>query len=117
MQDPESQERRKIPRIKIRAPVRYQIKSSKSYGAALTSDFSQEGLRFTCDEYVSPQTEFVLEVFLAELTRNIHANGRVVWSQRLPHSNRYQLGIKFTEIENEDKKCISEYASAHQYLL
>ncbi|MFH1202298.1 MAG: PilZ domain-containing protein [Candidatus Omnitrophota bacterium] len=110
-------EKRRYQRLKIKVPISYYIKSNKTYGAALTSDFSLGGLKFASDEFIPAQTEFIIDMFLAELTKSLNVTGKVVWSQRFPYSNRYYSGVKFTEISPENKNCISEYVSNHRYLL
>ena len=43
------------------------------------------------------------------LSKIINPVGRVVWSQSLSHSDRYQMGIEFIEINPQDKNYLSDY--------
>jgi c-di-GMP-binding flagellar brake protein YcgR len=105
----QDKEKRASERKRIYAPVRYQLKSSQVFGAASSCDISEGGLRLNFEKFVPNNTEFLLQMNLPTMPKIINALGKVVWANRLPHSDRYQLGLKFTAIDDQEKTDISDY--------
>ena len=104
-----NREKRDFKRKNIYASVRYQLKSSQEFGSVLTQDISEGGMRLNFDKFMPYNTDFILQMNLPTIPKVISAVGRVVWAHRLPHSDRYQLGLKFQEIEDKQRLEISDY--------
>jgi len=103
------EERRKFFRGKTYIPVNYQLKSRVTSGATLSRDISEDGIQLLSEEFFPQNTEFVLKINLPNITKMVSAVGRVVWALRLPHSERYQLGLKFIEMNDMHRKDVSDY--------
>ena len=98
---------RKYPRLNSYLPLRYKIRGSSEFGSSVTRDISISGMRFTTENYIKPATDISLEINL--LSKIISSIGRVKWSQALPHSNKYQIGLEFIEIESNNRFFLSDY--------
>ena len=103
------EERRKLGRAKVYASVNYRLKSQEKSRATLSRDISEEGISLLSEEFIARDTDFLLEINLPSISKTVSALGRVVWALRLPHSERYQLGLKFVEINDSHRKDILGY--------
>ena len=104
-----NKEKRSFKRKSVSASVSYQLKSSSEFGSTLTCDISEDGLRLNFNRFIPNNTDFVLQMNLPAAPKVINAVGRVVWAQRIAHSDRYQLGLKFQEIQDKQRTDISGY--------
>lgn len=100
-------EKRRFRRVKVKFPIRYQIRRGGFFAAALTEDISLSGTRLNADRFFSHGLNLNLEVNI--LTKIIKPVGKVTWTQPRPHSDRYQMGIEFIEINPEDKNYLSDF--------
>ncbi len=100
-------EKRRFPRISTKFPIRYQIKRGGFFASALTVDLSLSGTRLNTDRFFPRGLNLNLELNI--LSKIVNSVGRVIWSQPLPHSDRYQMGIEFIEINSQDKNYLSDY--------
>ena len=102
-------ERRSFERKNVYASVRYQSRTSRNYGSTLTRDISEGGLRLSFDRFVPLNTDLILQMNLPTVPEVVSAIGTVVWSHRIPHSDRYQLGIRFQEISEKQRSEVSDW--------
>lgn len=98
---------RRANRLSLGLPLRYKIRGQTEFGRSVTKDISTGGVRFTAESYIKPATEISLEIDI--FSKIINSIGKVKWAQALPHSNRYQIGLQFIEIESVNKSFLSEY--------
>ncbi len=104
-------EKRRSPRISIKAPVRYQIRGKPEANNAISGDISIGGLGFINDRFIAPDNCLNLEINLSP--QMINTTGRVVRADSLPRSDRYRLGIEFLELDYQQKQFLSGYISKH----
>jgi c-di-GMP-binding flagellar brake protein YcgR len=103
-------EKRRSKRLKTSLPVTFQhVGTSKRYGETVTKDISVTGLRMNIDSFFPPNSNFVIKMRFPEVNKIIEVLARVVWSQTTLHSNQYQAGMEFTEINPIFKKWLEEY--------
>jgi hypothetical protein len=88
-------EKRKFSRIDFREPVHYQFPAPNKYGGCLSQDLSEGGIRINLSEFVALNTEITLEMRMKNLPVPLTMSGRVVWVSKIPHAERYQVGIAF----------------------
>ncbi|MDP2938890.1 MAG: PilZ domain-containing protein [Candidatus Omnitrophota bacterium] len=108
-------ERRKFRRASLDTPLRYKFKQANEFGSTITRDISEGGLKLNLEKFVPINTDFVLELGLDKLSNIINAVGKVVWVTKIPHSERYQLGLEFQEINEQHKRDISSYIKSHRF--
>ena len=102
------EERRRYPRFNTHLPVRFQLKESASkFGHTLSRDISEGGIRLILNEFLRPKTEVFLETIV--LGRVILPKAAVVWSHRIPHSDNYQIGLEFLEMDRIERQKLKEY--------
>ena len=113
-------ERRKFPRLNAVVNVEYSIigegplkytESTKNIGAG--------GICLIVYEEIKINTLLSLKFFLPDSNEPIQAKGRVVWKGEFSISSdqirRYDLGIEFVEIGEEDRERISKYVFTRSY--
>lgn len=106
-----TKERRVFPRVDAKFPVRYRIKRGGFFASGLTENVSINGAKLNADRFFT--SGFNLNLELNILSRVINPVGRIVWSQSLPNSDLYQMGIEFIEIDSQDKNYLSDYINLH----
>lgn len=96
-------DKRKQGRISFREPVQYQFKNSgqfgekdlKYFGAGLTCDLSDSGIRIRSNDFLPLHADLLLDFHL-DPEQPVDAEGEVVWVQKMPHAESYQFGVKFS---------------------
>ena len=101
------QDKRRFPRMKIRVPLRCQVRGAKESNSVLTDNISLGGLGFVNDSFIAPSTNLMLEVNV--LLNVLNPIGRVTWASPLPHSDKYMLCVEFVEIEQEQKRYLEDF--------
>jgi hypothetical protein len=109
------EEKRRFPRVQMRLPLRYQIRGTPEYNNTLTDDVGLGGLGFVNTRFIAPQTQVALEFSL--LSRLLRPNGKIAWVSPIPHSDRYKLGIKFTEVDPKEQEYISDFIDMQMGML
>ncbi len=107
-----SQDKRRANRLRMHLPVTYKVMSNTSFGKTVTKDISKSGLRIVSDAFIPPLTELALQINL--FSKILNPTAKVVWSQRLPYSDRYQVGIKFEQINSPESRYLEDYLLLHQ---
>ncbi|MEW6074992.1 MAG: PilZ domain-containing protein [Candidatus Omnitrophota bacterium] len=106
-------ERRRYPRLRA-AVIEYSFAEKDSpQQSAFTRDVGAGGISIIVNEKIETGTILLLKIYLPSYNDPILTQGRVVWRNpsafQLPHADRFDLGIEFTEISEEDQQKISEY--------
>ena len=89
-------ERRRHKRVAFREPVQYHLPIQSNHGGCLAADISEGGIRINFNDFVPLDSEMIFQVFLSA-TKAVRCVGRVMWVQKLPFSDRYQAGLKFSD--------------------
>jgi hypothetical protein len=103
----ELEEKRRFPRMPLRIPLHYQVRGTSKFNNSISNDISSGGLGFTNNEFIAPNTALMLELDI--LSRALRPIGRVAWSSPLSHSDKYQLGVEFLELDPKEKNYLSDY--------
>jgi len=108
-------EKRQFKRAVFREAVQYQAREASDYGGCLAHDVSEGGIRINSNDFIPLDTEVSLSIRLhsdhvAELA------ARVVWIQKLPYAERYQVGLEFVHGSSnmESKEDIRNYIQSQQ---
>ena len=91
-------ERRVFPRIDLKEPVQFQVKSVEEGRGALSCDISEGGVRVKLNDFVPIGAELILQVRLNS-GQVVECVGRVKWVSQIPFMDWYQAGVEF---ENTD---------------
>jgi len=110
-------EKRLSRRLKVSLPITLQsLSPNKYFGETITRDISATGLRINMDNFSTPQSNFLVRLRIPEVNKVIEAMARVVWSQRIPYSDKYQTGLQFYEINSIFKNWLEEYVLLNETL-
>ena len=112
MRKPSTREKRKFPRLNSSLLLHYRVcdRADLPQDISLTKDVSEGGLCFSSPEDFAPETILELEIRLPTRDTPLKALGKVVWSRQIEPS-KYDLGISFVKIEEEDRKRLFSYLS------
>ena len=102
-------ERRNTPRFRAYRPVRIQKPGSPQIVETLTKDLGIGGLRCISQTLFPVSTEVNVELVLSTGEEPFTVRGRAVWFQMIPHSEQFDLGIEFVELQNHHKRRLSAY--------
>ena len=105
-------ERRKYIRLKTPIPLTYTITKTGNIYNSVTKDISADGLRFesTAKDLKEPDIiEIRLDIYGAN--NPVHAKGKIIWKKRvsLEDNAPYDIGIEFTEIEEDNKNTFLKF--------
>ncbi|MDD5449224.1 MAG: PilZ domain-containing protein [Candidatus Omnitrophica bacterium] len=111
-------EKRRSDRIDCLIAVRYSSVSGDLEGNSLTQDISGEGIALPIDGKIPPGTRLNLTMMLEKAKKEITAVAAVIWARRNTHHwrSRYSAGLKFIEINPDDKQALIEYAGANRWI-
>ena len=95
------QDRRRYLRTTFREPVQYSMLgegagSRHAFGGFLSCDVSEGGLRIYANDFVPLNTPVKMDFYIHP-EKLVSLDGRVVWTQKAPHTENYQLGMEFDE--------------------
>lgn len=103
-------ERRRAVRLKSNLEFHYELKPEGKYGSCLTQDISEGGARITCDTFIPKFSRMLIQLSLYP-HKVLDLVGTIAWSQRIPNSYRYQAGLEFTDINQQNRREIADYVS------
>ena len=90
------EDKRKFPRSEFREPVAYRLSESGVFNGSVGYDLSQGGVRFRSEDFIPQDAEVVINLELKP-ERKATLTGRVVWAQKVAHSEMYHIGCEFLE--------------------
>lgn len=115
-------DRRKFPRVKENTIMLYSLDTEPhTEFKAIVCDISINGLKFTTEMNIAPQTKLSLEVFQTfdrdeTAIFSIPIKAEVVWIKKIikmktccEGENIYEVGIRVIEIKGEDRCRIAQY--------
>jgi Tfp pilus assembly protein PilZ len=91
-----STDKRSFRRHSLKEAVRVQFKDPTETVGSLSCDISEGGVKISCNDFIPLGTEVELQVKLSDL-QVVYCTGCVVWIQKVPHCDRYQAGLEFTD--------------------
>ncbi|HNX82110.1 MAG TPA: PilZ domain-containing protein [Candidatus Omnitrophota bacterium] len=100
-------EKRRFPRIGFKFPLSYKIRGSCEFDQTIANDISCGGLSFVENRFLAPETRLMFEIKI--LDKVLHPIGRIAWANQLPHSNRYNLGVEFLEMEMDTRDYLCDF--------
>lgn len=92
-------EQRQYVRIPFREPVGFRMRGPKGFGGCLAYDLSENGIRINFDQFVPLHSNMDFQMQFGNNPELFNVKGRVVWVQKVPHSERYQVGLQFEDAD------------------
>ncbi len=107
-------EKRRTLRGRCSEAVTFRSKDFQRQGGCVACDLSEEGIKISCEDFIPVNSELILQMKLERIPQVMDLTGQVVWAQRVPHAERYHIGIKFVGSDPLIKEDIRSYISHHQ---
>ena len=102
-------DRRDAPRFRAYHPVRLQKPGMPQIVETLTKDLGMGGVRCISPTLFPVSTEVNVDVVLSTGEEPFSVRGRTVWFQMIPHSEQFDIGIAFLELDAHNKRRLSAY--------
>ena len=99
--------KREFQRMRYPIPVRFggDVKVQDS----LMKDIGARGLRILSRDFLPVDSKVKLEFFLTPASEALLAVGKVVWIQKVPYSSQHEVGIRFLDISETNRKRIRHF--------
>lgn len=104
-----SSEKREFARIYKQAAISYSLLPSHKAQRKITADLSAGGLRFISDFFLPLHSSVKLEINLPQAQKPINAIAEVMWIKSVFGDERYEVGVKFLQIDNDAAELIRKY--------
>ncbi|MCK4994926.1 MAG: PilZ domain-containing protein [Candidatus Omnitrophica bacterium] len=99
-------ERRENFRKNSEFPVQLRQIPQKNAGTihnSMTHDFSESGVQLSSFYFYPVNSKMILELFPMHEMEPIMTVGRVVWVEQVPYQERYNIGIEFSDLNDESR--------------
>ena len=108
------EDKRRFRRITFKEPVQFRTRGHSEPEGCVGCDLSEVGIRLYSHNFIPIKEEMALTLQV-DAEKQIDLQGRVVWVQRVPHSEYYQLGLEFAsqQPDNQSQKKLQEYIQSH----
>jgi len=102
-----AEERRRCPRLRCHLPIRVYSEGKPRVIQTLTKDLSAEGAKIVTPTSVSDKVVTV-EIDLGK-HQAVRLHAKPVWSQAIPNSEQFYLGLSFQNIPDTIRQLLSRY--------
>ncbi|MFC1514419.1 PilZ domain-containing protein [Candidatus Omnitrophota bacterium] len=102
-------ERRRYIRIPERQKISYKVLPDRKAQGLLTRDISQGGIRFLVHTFIPPESLLEVRISFEQVLFSFESTVRVVWVERQPHSERYEVGVEFTNLPKKANQYLVDY--------
>lgn len=101
-----SREKRRYRRFPCNLPLQYRAFGPDTPGnkGGFTRDIAEGGIRFVANRFIPVATNLTLDVNLSTTPQHLKATSKVVWVRKLREGDRYEVGLEFTEISDDDRR-------------
>lgn len=108
------EDKRRFRRIPFREPVQFRSKDHAEPAGCVAYDLSERGIRLNSQNFIAVKEELALTLQM-DFGTQIDVQGRVVWVQRVPHAEYYQVGLEFPPGSAEPQAFteLQEYIQSH----
>jgi c-di-GMP-binding flagellar brake protein YcgR len=113
------QERRRFQRLSVLVDVVYnKVSPSQKVEVSLTKNISKGGICLIAYDELKVSDNLDLNIYLPGDKIPVHVIGRVAWVKdfvicNIPDGKRFDVGIEFLTITEEDQKRIDKYVFSH----
>ena len=110
-----NQERRKFVRLNTLVDVVYnKVFPAQKVEVSLTKNISKGGICLIAYDELKVSDNLDLNIYLPEDKTPVHVIGRVAWVKdfvicNIPNGKRFDVGIEFITISEQDEKKIAKY--------
>lgn len=97
-------EKRRHRRVTGDFPLKYRTLEDNPYSGGFTRNIAEGGVRFIGHRFIPLATNLTLNLSLPTTARRLNALGKVVWIRKVPTGERYEIGLEFIDISDDDKR-------------
>ena len=105
-------EKRRHRRTRFSEPVRFQFKEESNFGGCLACDIGEGGMKVNFNDFIPLNTEMILQMKLMNIPKVVDVSGQVAWLEKVPYSDRYHIGVRFTKIDPHMQEGIRKYVQS-----
>lgn len=102
-------ERRRFVRIPEDLPISYEVYPIIKTEKFLTRNISQGGICFFVHKFIPKDSTLKIKLTLSKISFYFEAIARLAWIKKVPHSERYEIGVEFINISKEAAKHLIAY--------
>lgn len=105
-------ERRRYIRLRTPIPLTYTVQGSGTMYDSVTKDISADGLRFeTSSKDLKEGALIELKLLISGANNPVHIKGKIIWKKHLSLADNapYDVGLEFTEIEEDNKNTFLKF--------
>lgn len=106
----QSDNRRVFKRFSLKEPIHIRFADANMASGCLGFDVSEGGVKFMYNDFIPLNQRLNLEITLKN-QEVVQCTGQVVWVQKMPHTHRYQAGVRF----NDDSLIYDARSRIHSY--
>ena len=88
------EDKRRFRRVPFKEPVQFRTKDYLEPVGCVAHDISERGIRISSQDFIPLKEEVDLTLQM-DFGIQVDVQGRVVWVQRVPHAEYYQVGLEF----------------------
>ncbi|MFA5060470.1 MAG: PilZ domain-containing protein [Candidatus Omnitrophota bacterium] len=111
----EKTDKRQFRRARFNEAVHFQARDAGRSGGCLSCDISETGMKINIDDFVPVHSEMILQTKLANIDTVVDLKGKVAWLQQIPYSDRYYVGVEFTNVDPVQREGIRSYLRSHRF--
>lgn len=95
---------RQFPRFAFREAVGYHRNEGLPVEGSVGADISRGGVRIRVHQFIPLRSVVYLKIHLTNPVRTLPVKGTVVWIREVPHSEAFDVGIQFVEVNASELK-------------
>lgn len=105
-------ERRKYIRLETPIKMTYEMPDKSKIYHTITKNISADGVRFdTHNKSLKESDDLELKMDIPAAANPVHAKGKIIWKRKLSLEDAapFDIGITFTEIEEDNKNTFLKF--------
>ncbi|MGE5280220.1 MAG: PilZ domain-containing protein [Deltaproteobacteria bacterium] len=103
------EDRRRWPRLRTYAPVKYRFLKEDRFLCCITSDISEGGVGLLVDDPLPCGACLYFQLKLRNAPQPAYGIARVAWTSKDPFSKKYRAGLEFIEINSGSRTEIASF--------
>ena len=102
-------ERRRWPRLRAYAPVKYRFLKEDRFSCGITCDISEGGAGLLVDDPLPCGACLYFQIKLHNRPQPAYGIARVAWTSKDTYSEKYRAGLEFIEISTDSRSEIVSF--------
>ena len=102
--------KREEPRAKVSFPVACDVLPQRSYFYTVCKDLSNSGIRLITNDFMPQGNSLKINLNLIDKVVNMRA--KVMWCNKERYADRYYAGLKFIDIDEENRAYLGNFLSS-----